>query len=71
MIDNMLVHLSMNFSFFSVRLYDVNTFQCFVGRNPSTHHTQPVSAVSKKKITNEGALRKKFYCTKYSYNNAP
>ncbi|XP_048778373.2 cleavage stimulation factor subunit 1-like isoform X2 [Ostrea edulis] len=28
----------------TVRLYDVNTFQCFVGRNPSTHHTLPVSA---------------------------
>lgn len=32
---------------FTVRLYDVNTFQCFVGRNPSTHHTLPVTTVSK------------------------
>ncbi|XP_062608775.1 cleavage stimulation factor subunit 1-like [Saccostrea cucullata] len=29
----------------TVRLYDVNTFQCFVGRNPSTHHTLPITTV--------------------------
>ena len=30
----------------SVRLYDVNTFSCFVGRNPNDQHTGSVTCVS-------------------------
>ena len=30
---------------FVVRLYDVNTFQCFVASNPNDQHTGPITAV--------------------------
>ena len=33
-------------SWFSVRLYDVNTFQCFVSGNPKDQHTGPITCVS-------------------------
>lgn len=29
----------------TLRLYDVNTFQCFVGRNPNDQHTGPITSV--------------------------
>ncbi len=32
---------------FSVRLYDVNTFQCFVSGTPKDQHRKPITAVSK------------------------
>ena len=31
---------------FSVRLYDCNTFQCFVSANPADQHKGPLTAVS-------------------------
>jgi len=30
----------------TVRMYDVNTFQCFVGRNPNDQHDAALTCVS-------------------------
>ena len=32
--------------FFTVRLYDTNTGQCFVSANPREYHTGPINMVS-------------------------
>ena len=39
---------------FVVRLYDVNTFQCFVGRNPNDQHTGPITGVSMLVVAQSG-----------------